>query len=64
MNWYIGGGGYIDWEDDFGARAPVGAEIKFAKNVDAYAQAIPRVRINDKIKFGLGLGIGVRYIFD
>ena len=64
VHWYVGAGGYVDWKDDFGARLPVGAEVKFAKNVDAYAQAIPRVRVNNGANFGLGLGIGVRYIFE
>lgn len=64
MHWHFGAGGYIDWEDDLGVRAPVGAEIQFTENIDAYAQAIPRLRINDSAKFGLGFSIAVRYIFD
>ena len=64
MHWHFGAGGYIDWEDDLGVRAPVGAEIQFSKNLDAYAQVIPRLRLNDSVKFGLGGAIAVRYIFD
>jgi len=64
MHWYVGAGGYVDWEDHLGARLPVGAEVQFTKNVDAYAQAIPRLQLDDGTKFGLGLGIGVRYIFE
>jgi len=62
--WYIGGGGYYDWDDDdIGVRLPVGAEWYFAKNLDAYAQLIPRLRVNNDVKFGLDAAIGVRYQF-
>jgi hypothetical protein len=63
LHWYIGGGGYIDWDGDFGARVPIGAEFAFAENVDAYAQVIPDLRFNHDAKFGLGIGLGVRYRF-
>lgn len=74
LYWYIGTGGFIDWNGDFGARLPIGGEFYFAKNLDVYVQAIPRIRFdndnndkNDKndddVDFGLDLGIGVRYQF-
>ena len=65
--WYIGGGGYGDWDrdsdrdGDFGARLPVGVEWYFEKNVDVFAQLIPRIQIHDKSKFGLSFSIGVRF---
>ena len=62
--WYVGAGGYGDWDDgDIGARLPVGAEWHFAKNLDAYAQIMPRLRVNNSARFGLDAGIGVRYQF-
>ena len=63
LYWYIGAGGYGDWDGDFGVRLPVGGEIYFAKNWDAYAQVIPRLRINNSARFGLDFGAGVRYQF-
>lgn len=63
LYWYIGGGGYGDWDGDFGVRLPVGGEIYFAKNLDAYAQLMPRLRVNNDAKFGLDFGAGVRYKF-
>ncbi len=63
LYWYIGGGGYGDWDGDFGARLPIGGEIYFAENLDAYAQIIPRLRLNNNSDFGLDFGIGVRYQF-
>ena len=61
--WYVGAGGYGDWDGDFGVRLPVGAEWYFATNLDAYAQLIPRLRVNNSAKFGIDVGIGVRYQF-
>lgn len=56
-------GGYGDWDGDFGIRLPVGGEIYFAKNLDAYAQLMPRLRVNNDAKFGLDFAAGVRYKF-
>lgn len=61
--WYVGAGGYGDWDGDIGARLPVGAEWYFAKNLDAFAQIIPRLRLNNDAKFGVDFSIGVRYQF-
>ncbi|NOQ89142.1 MAG: hypothetical protein GQ550_09480 [Gammaproteobacteria bacterium] len=70
VSWYIGAGGFGDWDGDFGLRVPVGVEVGFAKRVDAYAHIIPRLRFNnnnnnsnDNADFGLSFGIGVRYQF-
>lgn len=69
MYWYVGGGGFVDWDGDFGARLPIGGELYFAKNLDAYAQFIPRLKYNnnsnnsDNLDLGLDFGIGVRYQF-
>ena len=67
MKWFVAGGGFVEWDGDWGARLPIGAELYFAKNLDAYAAAIPRLRINnnnknkDDVDFGLDFAIGVRY---
>lgn len=63
LYWYIGGGGYGDWDGDFGVRLPFGGEIYFAKNWDAYAQVIPRLRVNNDARFGLDFAAAVRYQF-
>ncbi|MCK5394973.1 MAG: hypothetical protein KAJ32_03225 [Gammaproteobacteria bacterium] len=64
---FVGGGGFVEWDGDWGARLPIGAELYFAKNLDAYAAAIPRLRFNnnknDNTDFGLDFAIGVRYQF-
>lgn len=61
--WYIGAGGYGDWDGDIGVRVPVGARWDFAENLDAFAQIMPQLRVNHDAKFGLGFSIGVRYQF-
>ena len=67
LSWFVGGGGFAQWDGDWGARLPIGAELAFAKNLDAYAEAIPRLRFNnnknDNTDFGLDFAIGVRYQF-
>ena len=63
LYWYIGGGGYFDWDDEIGVRLPIGGEFYFAENLDVYAQIIPRLRVNNDAKFALDVGIGIRYQF-
>lgn len=61
--WYVGGGVYADWDSDRGVRLPVGAEWHFAKELDAFAELIPNLRVNNNAKFGLDAAVGVRYQF-
>ena len=61
--WYVGAGGYGDWDGDLAVRLPVGIQVDFAKRVDGYAQIMPRFRFNNNTDFGLDFGIGVRYLF-
>ena len=61
--WYVGAGGYGDWDGDLAVRLPVGIQVDFAKRVDGYAQIMPRFRFNNNTDFGLDFGIGVRYQF-
>ena len=64
---FVGGGGFVEWDGDWGARLPIGAELYFAKDLDAYAAAIPRLRFNNNknndTDFGLDFAIGIRYQF-
>ena len=49
--WYVGGGGYADWNSDRGIRLPVGAEWHFVNELDSFAQIIPRLRFNIRYQF-------------
>ena len=63
FQWYIGAGGFAEWDGDFGVRAPVGIEASFTTGWDIYVQIIPELEIVDDFEFGLGAGLGVRYQF-
>lgn len=63
VNWYIGAGGFAEWNDDFGVRIPVGLEANFANGFDAYGQIIPGLNIGKNAGFGLGIGLGIRHQF-
>ena len=47
---------------DSGIRVPMMGE-GFVKNLDAYAQFMPRMSVNSEAKFGLDFGVGVHYQF-
>ncbi len=61
--WYVGVGGYGDWDGDLAVRLPVGVQVNFAARVDGYAQIMPRFRFNNNTGFGLDFAAGVRYLF-
>lgn len=62
FNWYFGVGGFIDWKDKWGARAPAGIEWDFAKRWQGYGQVAAELRADDGLDLGIGLGIGARYL--
>ena len=61
--WYVGGGGYADWDGDLAIRLPVGAEWHFVKELDTFAEIIPDLRVNHNARFGVAAAIGIRYQF-
>ena len=63
LYWYIGAGGYLNWNDSFGARFPVGLDWYFAQDLDTYLQLIPHMQIKEKAKFGLDSAIVIRFKF-
>ena len=63
LYWYVGGGGFVDWDGDWGARVPVGAELPLNERIDIYAQIIPGFRVNHNAEFILDIGLGIRYRF-
>lgn len=63
VQWYIGAGGFAEWDGDFGVRLPVGLQANFANNFDAYTHVIPELEIGRDTGFGLGIGLGVRHQF-
>ncbi|MCW8994866.1 MAG: hypothetical protein OQK77_03525 [Psychromonas sp.] len=65
FTWYVAGGGYAEWNEGFGVRLPLGLNLNFERNWNAYAQIAPDIDFDDNndVKFGAQLGIGLRYSF-
>ena len=61
--WYVGGGGFYDWDGEFGARLPLGAEMPLNERIDIYASIIPGFQVNKGSEFFLDVGLGIRYRF-
>ncbi len=63
FTWYVGGGAYAEWDKGFGVRLPLGLNLNFAKEWNAYAQVAPDLDFDDDVKFGAQLATGLRYSF-
>lgn len=71
VTWYVGAGaGYYfgEWTahaGDIDLRVPLGFDWNFGKQFDAYAQAIPGMRILESggMGFGYNGAVGIRYFF-
>ncbi|GEM79528.1 hypothetical protein [Vibrio superstes] len=63
LGWYVGVGGYYEWNDNFGMRLPVGLDWSFASNWNLTAQFSPELQVHHKTKFKFGAGLGVSYQF-
>lgn len=61
--WYFAAGGWTEWDDGFGVRAPVGISWYFAKGWDLYGQVQPVADFDDGFKFNVDGAIGVRFSF-
>ncbi|MFM2643216.1 hypothetical protein AAFX33_18905 [Vibrio chagasii] len=63
VGYFVGFGGWTDWDDDFGVRMPLGLDWNFAPNWNLTGQLNPTFQIQDKSKFKLDAGFGVSYKF-
>jgi len=76
VNWYVGVGGAINWDEhhhdddnSYAVRVPLGLSVPFAKNWEVYGQAAPDLAFQDKhnndddFEFGVDVALGVRYGF-
>ena len=63
LSWYFSGGGWTEWDDGFGVRAPVGISWYFVKGWDLYGQVQPVANFDDGFKFSVDGAVGVRYSF-
>ena len=63
VRYFVGFGGWTDWDDDFGVRVPLGLDWSFAPNWNLTGQLNPTLQIQDKSKFKLDAAFGVTYRF-
>ncbi len=63
FTWYVGGGAWLEWGDDWGVRAPLGLNWNFAHEWHAYAQVAPEWQIQDTSKLQIGGAVGLTYRF-
>ncbi|MGF1756311.1 hypothetical protein L4C33_22335, partial [Vibrio makurazakiensis] len=45
VSWYVGVGGWAEWDDQFGARVPLGVKVNFHDGWNAYAQVHPELNL-------------------
>lgn len=63
VRYFVGVGGWTDWDDDFGVRVPLGLDWRFAPSWNLTGQLNPALQVQDKTKFKIGVGLGVTYQF-
>lgn len=63
FDWYVAGGAWAEWEDDFGARLPVGLNWQINKSFNVYGQIHPEVNFYSGPELQLGGALGLTYHF-
>ncbi|WP_428775971.1 hypothetical protein [Vibrio sp.] len=63
FTWYVGGGAWAEWKDDFGVRVPLGVNWNFSRGWDMYGQVHPELNLHRGPKLQLGAALGVKYSF-
>ncbi|HHJ3241442.1 TPA: hypothetical protein ACQJOV_002516 [Vibrio parahaemolyticus] len=63
ITWYVGGGGWYEWDDEFGIRVPLGVNWDLSKGWDVYAQIHPELDLYKGPDLQLGGAVGVKYSF-
>ncbi|EOV6283035.1 hypothetical protein ACOQ0N_002911 [Vibrio parahaemolyticus] len=63
ITWYVGAGGWYEWDDEFGIRVPFGVNWDLSKGWDVYAQIHPELDLYKGPDLQLGGAVGVKYSF-
>ncbi len=63
LNWYVAGGLWAEWNDDFGLRVPLGLSVDLPHNWVGYAQVQPELDLYQGAELQLGAALGVMYRF-
>jgi len=63
FDWYVGAGAWAEWEDDFGARVPLGLNWQINKSFNMYGQIHPEVNFHEGPELQIGAALGLTYHF-
>ena len=63
LTWYVGVGGWYEWDDEFGVRVPLGLNWDLSKGWDLYAQIHPEVDFYKGPDLQIGGALGIKYNF-
>ncbi|MGR5324423.1 hypothetical protein ACP3VW_11355 [Vibrio sp. DNB22_17_1] len=63
VSWYVGVGGWYEWNDEFGLRVPLGLNWDLSKGWDLYAQIQPELELYQGPDLQIGGAIGMKYNF-
>ncbi|EKO3989285.1 hypothetical protein [Vibrio fluvialis] len=63
FDWYVGAGGWAEWDDDFGARVPLGLDWQINQNFNLYGQVHPELNLHSGPELQLGAALGITYRF-
>ncbi|MBR9788751.1 MAG: hypothetical protein GYB40_12545 [Vibrionaceae bacterium] len=63
VTWYVGVGGWYEWDDEFGVRVPLGVNWDLSQGWDVYAQLHPELDLYKGADLQLGGAVGVKYSF-
>lgn len=63
VTWYVGVGGWYEWDDEFGLRVPLGVNWDLSQGWDVYAQIHPELDLYKGADLQVGEAVGVKYSF-
>jgi hypothetical protein len=66
LRWYLGVGAVLhigDGESGIGGRVPIGLLFPFDPKFELFGELVPGLNLVPEIRFNVGGGIGIRYIF-
>ena len=63
FDWYVGAGGWAEWDDDFGVRVPLGLDWQINQNFNLYGQVHPELNLHSGPELQLGAALGITYRF-
>lgn len=64
LTWYVGLGGWVNWDDDeFGPRVPLGVDWSIGQGWNVYGQVQPELDLDSSPELQIGAALGVTYSF-